>query len=533
MKKIWLKRCLFLALGCGCYLALLQLLIYIESFSENPSITNIWEAIWFSLVTITTVGYGDRFPTTLGGRIIGMLFLLSSTGLLAFLIGMTLSIMTEKILPRLRLFRVRKHPWYIFSGLTGEAAALASNLEREQPDAVLVFCVPSEAPSGGQPRPVPGDRWHIVKYSPQAVLRWKRSLSDASLLIMGENGCANYLAAQEGAAFGIPVYCQTEFTSDNMPDQLVLFDRWDCCARLYWQQHPLSGAEKHILLIGCGRYGAALLERALLVNVYGTDRSVNYHVFGDSSIFRKDHIRLKDIVCTEECTCCSGQDSVLFHGEPWDAASELLAQADRIILCMDTDEENMEILRRIHQYFPVRASLHLRLSRKLESVVSFGSDEAIFTPDLVLRTSLNQLAMEMHEIYRRSDPDRTPLWNQLSAFLRCSNLAAADHLLTKIRILLEDDSITEITPENCRTAYQIYQETREDKAEVYREIEHLRWMRFHVLRNWHYGSCKDSAGRLHPDIRPFCQLSLSEQAKDDYAWELLGKISLIQKTPRA
>jgi voltage-gated potassium channel len=28
------------------------------------------EAIWWSIATITTVGYGDRYPTTLGGRLV-------------------------------------------------------------------------------------------------------------------------------------------------------------------------------------------------------------------------------------------------------------------------------------------------------------------------------------------------------------------------------------------------------------------------------------------------------------------------------
>lgn len=524
-----MKRCLFLALGCGGYLALLQLLIYIESFSENPSITNMGEAIWFSLVTLTTVGYGDRFPTTLGGRIIGILFLLSSTGLLAFFIGMTISFMTEKVLPRLRLHKVRKHPWYIFSALTKESVALASNLETEQADAVIIFCSPSESMPGRRADISIGKHWHILQSAPQEVLRWGKNLRSVSLLVMGEDGYANYMEAQSMTSSGIPVYCQTEFAPDKMPENLVLFDRWDCCARLYWQQHPLHKAEKQIILVGCERYGAALLERALLVNVYGTDRSVTYHVFGDSITFQRNHMKLKDVVCTDESR--PAQDTVLFHSESWDASPELLAQADRIILCMDSDEKNMEILGRIRRYFPVHASLHLRLSHDLGSAVSFGTDKAIFTPALVLRTELNRLAMEMHEIYRRSDTDGIPRWNQLGTFLRCSNLAAADHLLIKIRILLEDDSITEITPENCRAAYRIYQETRENKSLIYREIEHLRWMRFYVLRNWSCGPRKDSARRLHPDIRPFCQLSPAEQAKDDYAWELLGKISLAQKAP--
>ena len=523
LKKIWMKRCLYICLGCICYLALLQLLIYAESFSEDPSITNIGEAVWFSLVTLTTVGYGDDFPTTPGGRAIGILFLLSSTGLLAFIIGMAVSLMTDRILPRLRLRRIRRHPWYVFSSLNRDSAALAANLEKEQPGAALIFCgTPKSVPAGQTSVPI-GGHWHLTVLDLGKILRMKKSSEDTVLLIMGPDGYANYIEAQDMASLGIPVYCQTEFAPDSVPENLILFDRWDCCARLYWQQYPLARTEKQIFLVGCGRYGAALLERALLSNVYGTDRCVVYHVFGDSDEFRQNHPMLDNVVSVDGIQ--PRQDAVFFHKEIWNSLPGLLEQADRIILCMDSDEENMAVLQRIHRYFPGCAKPHMRLSHTLECAVSFGTDEAIFTPALVLRTCLNRLAMEMHEIYRNMTSDRTPSWSQLGDFLRASNLAAADHLLIKIRILLEDDSITEITSGNCHAAYRRYLETCEKQADFYREIEHIRWMRFYVLHNWRYAPKRDNERRCHPDIRPFSQLTLQEQAKDDYAWKLLGTVA--------
>lgn len=66
------------------------LLFGITSFErQHPesSIQNIWDALWYSIVTLTTVGYGDSYPLTTGGRILSLVFILSSLGLLGYLIG--------------------------------------------------------------------------------------------------------------------------------------------------------------------------------------------------------------------------------------------------------------------------------------------------------------------------------------------------------------------------------------------------------------------------------------------------------------
>ena len=53
-----------------------------EDFSETYW-PGIWEAFWWSAVTATTVGYGDKTPKTLAGRVVGLLWMFSGLFVLA------------------------------------------------------------------------------------------------------------------------------------------------------------------------------------------------------------------------------------------------------------------------------------------------------------------------------------------------------------------------------------------------------------------------------------------------------------------
>ena len=61
--------------------------VAVESKAPNANITTATDAIWYTYVTITTVGYGDQYPVTSLGRGIGILIMGVGVGLFGTLTG--------------------------------------------------------------------------------------------------------------------------------------------------------------------------------------------------------------------------------------------------------------------------------------------------------------------------------------------------------------------------------------------------------------------------------------------------------------
>lgn len=72
------------------------LVIQLESGAAGATITSGADALWWSLVTITTVGYGDEYPVTVLGRWVGIFVMLAGVGI----IGSLASILASFLVPQ-------------------------------------------------------------------------------------------------------------------------------------------------------------------------------------------------------------------------------------------------------------------------------------------------------------------------------------------------------------------------------------------------------------------------------------------------
>jgi voltage-gated potassium channel len=61
------------------------LILRFESRNAEANIESAGDALWWALVTVTTVGYGDRYPTTDAGRFLATLLILVGVALLGVL----------------------------------------------------------------------------------------------------------------------------------------------------------------------------------------------------------------------------------------------------------------------------------------------------------------------------------------------------------------------------------------------------------------------------------------------------------------
>jgi voltage-gated potassium channel len=72
------------------------LVLLFEENAKKSNIHNFPDALWWAVVTVTTVGYGDRFPVTGGGRTVAVVLMLVGIGLIGVLTATVASLFMKE-----------------------------------------------------------------------------------------------------------------------------------------------------------------------------------------------------------------------------------------------------------------------------------------------------------------------------------------------------------------------------------------------------------------------------------------------------
>jgi voltage-gated potassium channel len=72
------------------------LVLLCEERAASTNIHNYHDALWWAIVTVTTVGYGDRFPVSAGGRAVAVVLMLVGIGLIGVLTATVASVFMQE-----------------------------------------------------------------------------------------------------------------------------------------------------------------------------------------------------------------------------------------------------------------------------------------------------------------------------------------------------------------------------------------------------------------------------------------------------
>jgi voltage-gated potassium channel len=255
------------------------LIIYTIEVDRNPELNSLGDGLWWALVTLTTVGFGDIAPVSGVGRIIGgilMLIGMVNLGLFASIVGHTLPSALMKL--REEQFRMSRHfnHWVVCGYESGSEIFLRNLLNELDGSERIVLFGP-----GSRPDSVPGDfEWLIGDPQKESELHKLRLEYAAGVVLVASRSAT----PQQADAATI----LTAFTLRSYLNKYPLQDR---------QNPPVIVAEvldgensEHLQTAGVdevvetNRLGFSLLSHAMTMP--GTARVMSqFASFGKNSLF--------------------------------------------------------------------------------------------------------------------------------------------------------------------------------------------------------------------------------------------------------
>lgn len=119
-------------------LAICSTAFYFLEKQVNADLT-FADSLWWGFVTSTTVGYGDYFPTTVGGRIFGILLMVIGISTFGFLTAAIASVFVEsKLKEGMGLMNIKFENHIVIIGWNNKSKTMLEELVKDNPERKIV-----------------------------------------------------------------------------------------------------------------------------------------------------------------------------------------------------------------------------------------------------------------------------------------------------------------------------------------------------------------------------------------------------------
>lgn len=166
--------------------SLVAIAFFVVEKGYNPRITSLWDAYYWMVITIATLGYGDIVPHTTMGQAIAMIGVLVGITITTFITLVLITALTERLL-YLREHRMEHRiaqlsDYYVVCGLSDIGRTVCNNLLSEQKQFIGIDHRIERVEAATR------EGWAAIHGSLQDELTWKRlNLTKAKGVIIAVN----------------------------------------------------------------------------------------------------------------------------------------------------------------------------------------------------------------------------------------------------------------------------------------------------------------------------------------------------------
>lgn len=526
---------------------------YAAEIGTNQNLDSYGDALWWAIVTVTTVGYGDFFPVTVAGRLVGALLMFAGIGALGVF---TASIAAYLIkFDRLDALRVRgMHGHVVICGLGSTGALLAQAFQRDGYKVLAIEKAEDNSRIGAVREA--GAVVLIGDAARTEVLRRARVDRAAHIVIVTGADATNVEIAAAARALVLDstasVSCSAQIedpelwyalrswdvgTQDRV--RLAFFNVAELGARaLLARYSPFAGGTDatrtppRVLIVGSGALAQHLIGHMVRQwqDVDGDAKPPLPIALVDADVdrVREDLYHRNPELRTLAAISAHAMDlrsttfqrgAFLFDDAGHCAVTHAYVCVDEEGLAISTALLLLNHLRQYGVHVMVRTNRAAGLAALLRAVGNEGARgashlhvfsllEQACSPEFVLRGTNEVLARALHQDYlaqasRSQSPSAVP-WDDLALDLKESNRRQADHIATKLEVVhchivpltaLEGDAFTFAPAE----------------VEQLAEMEHERWVAERRAQGWKRGP-RDPALKTNPSLVSWADLD--ESARD-------------------